>query len=104
MTKLRFALLIAVALPLAGCGNKGPLVLAPRPEAPPQTPGERASEAIAAPSTVTAPADPTGSSQTIQQPSVLPPPASTATQPAAPSTVAPPPPADDTDGSPGTPR
>ncbi|UHQ20272.1 lipoprotein [Lysobacter sp. KIS68-7] len=103
MTKLRFAFLIAVALPLAGCGNKGPLVLAPRSEAPPPTPGERASEAVAAPSTVTAPADPTGSSQTVQQPSVLPAP-STSAQPPAPSTVAPPPPADDTDGSPGTPR
>jgi len=112
MTQIRFALLIAVALPLAGCGNKGPLVLAPRPETPPPTPGEMASQAMATPSTVTAPADPTGSSQTVAPvDSVLPPAPTTATQPAAPSSVAPPapsttapPPADHTDGTPGTPR
>jgi predicted small lipoprotein YifL len=91
MTPIRFALLIAVALPLAGCGNKGPLVLAPRPETPPPTPGEMASQAMATPSTVTAPADPTGSSQTVAPvDSVLPPAPTTTTQPAAPSSVAPP--------------
>jgi predicted small lipoprotein YifL len=119
MTPIRFALLIAVALPLAGCGNKGPLVLAPRPETPPQTPGEMASQAMATPSTVTAPADPTGSSQTVAPADSVLPPAPTTTQPAAPSSVAPPapsttappapsttapPPADQTDGTPGTPR
>jgi predicted small lipoprotein YifL len=89
MNRLRLATLLLAALPLAGCGNKGPLTLQPQSEAPPPTPAQAASEMLPeastvappAASTVTAPADPTGSSETIV-----------------------PPPAEGHDGTPGTPR
>ena len=96
--RLRLAAFLIAALPLAGCGNKGPLTLQPQSEAPPPMPAQAASDmlpgaatvappaasTVTAPpaaSTVTAPADPTGSSETVV-----------------------PPPAEGHDGTPGTPR
>jgi predicted small lipoprotein YifL len=61
MNRLRLAAVLVAALPLAGCGNKGPLTLAPQTEAPPPTPAQAASEVLAEPpstSTVSAPPDP----------------------------------------------
>jgi predicted small lipoprotein YifL len=102
-TSLFLAVLLVAALPLAGCGNKGPLILAPGPSEampipdPTNTPAETAAEnaeqraadaaAAAAASTV-----------------VLPAPASTF-MPPSPATIAPPPSSEpDSDGTSGTPR
>ena len=95
--RLRLAAILLAALPLAGCGNKGPLTLAPQPAGPPPSPADVASDAIApmasvvapAAATVSPPAYPTQSSETIVPPSA--------------STVAPPP-ADESDDGSGTPR
>ena len=82
------AVALVAALPLAGCGNKGPLILNPEPqEMPPQMAASMAppSAASVAPSSAATVAPPSPTS-------VLPPPATTTAPPA------------DTDGTPGTPR
>ncbi len=89
MTRVRrIAVALFAALPLAGCGNKGQLILNPEPqEMPPEV-----AASMAPPSSATvAPAPAT---------SVVPP-ATTTTAPPAATTTAPP---ADTDGTPGTPR
>ncbi|MUV13424.1 LPS translocon maturation chaperone LptM [Noviluteimonas gilva] len=84
MTRARLiAVALFAALPLAGCGNKGPLILNPEPQEMPE--GMAASTASVAPS----------SSATV-----MPAPAATVAPPSA-TTTAPP---ADTDGTPGTPR
>ena len=64
--KLAAALVLAAALPLAGCGNKGPLTLSapptdmsatPAPAVPAEDMIEMPDEAPAAPATSTPPAD-----------------------------------------------
>ena len=100
--RLRLAAFLIAALPLAGCGNKGPLTLQPQGESPPPMPAEAASQAlagaesVAAPAAVTGPPDPTQSSQTVA------PPAASTVAPPPTSTVAPP--ADASDDDAGTPR
>ena len=92
MTRVRLvAVALFAALPLAGCGNKGPLILNPEPQEMP--------EGMVAPTSSIAPP----SSATVF------PPSSTTVVPSAATSIAPPsatttaPPAD-TDGTPGTPR
>jgi len=102
--RLRLAAFLIAALPLAGCGNKGPLTLQPQGESPPPTASAVATDAhagaqsvmapaatsVVAPAAVSGPPDPTGSSQTIAPPTA--------------STVTPPPADDADDGTTGTPR
>ena len=83
MTRVRLiAVALFAALPLAGCGNKGPLILNPEPQEMP--------EGMAAPSSIAPP-----SSATVV------PSAATSIAPPSATTTAPP---ADTDGTPGTPR
>ena len=100
MTRVRLvAVALFAALPLAGCGNKGPLILNPEPQEMP--------EGMVAPTSSIAPP----SSATVFPPatSTVFPPSSTTVLPSAATSIAPPsatttaPPAD-TDGTPGTPR
>ena len=84
MTRVRLvAVALFAALPLAGCGNKGPLILNPEPQEMP--------EGMAAPASSVAPSS--GAT-------VMPAPATTVAPPSA-TTTAPP---ADSDGTPGTPR
>ena len=81
MTRARLvAAALFAALPLAGCGNKGPLILTPEPQSPPpempMTTAPASDASIVLPSAAT----------------VAPPPATTTAPPA------------NTDGTPGTPR
>ena len=69
MNRLRLAAFLLAALPLAGCGNKGPLTLAPQSEAPPPTPAQAASEVLSAPpstSTISPPPDPAAPAVDVQ--------------------------------------
>jgi predicted small lipoprotein YifL len=82
MNRLLIAVLIALTLPLAGCGNKGPLVRPGNPMPPPtDTMPSDSSTALPASSTVAPPADST----------VAPPAAGSTAPPAEPTTPAPPP-------------
>lgn len=81
MTRVRLvAVALFAALPLAGCGNKGPLILTPEPQEPP-------------PSLPVASSAPAASSVALPSSTTIAPPAATTTAPPA-----------NADGTPGTPR
>ncbi|BCT92084.1 hypothetical protein LYSHEL_11080 [Lysobacter helvus] len=84
MKPIRLASLLLLVLPLAACGNKGPLIPVPKPQTPPETPVQ----SMPAEAASTMPAE------------------SASTMPAAPATTMPatPPSAEDDDGTPGKPR
>jgi predicted small lipoprotein YifL len=95
------AVLLVAALPLAGCGNKGPLILAPSPQGgpPPADPVDSAATKAAADAEQKA-ADQKAAEEAE-------PAGATSVAPPSTSTVAPPPsaePATSDDGTPGTPR
>ena len=92
MTRARLAAVaLFAALPLAGCGNKGPLIQNPEPqEMPPEVAASVAS--MAPPSGTTVYPAPAASVAPTPATSVAPPAATTTAPPA------------DTDGTPGTPR
>ena len=91
MTRVRLvAVALFAALPLAGCGNKGPLILNPEPQEMPE--GMAAPSSIAPPSSATVFPSATSTVLPSAATSIAPPSATTTAPPA------------DTDGTPGTPR